>query len=109
MAAHGDDTASQSPRQKRSVKVSGTPAPVVTELIRHEYRHAALGVGLGLATIVGGCVLGIAGVAGHTSWTAKALGLSSSLTDAAPGVILFVVGVVVVFITRPRVNVSDVR
>ncbi|MDB4951168.1 MAG: hypothetical protein JWM27_3817 [Gemmatimonadetes bacterium] len=109
MAAESDDSVSKSARQRRSVKVSGTPAPVVSELIRHEYRHAALGMGLGLATIVGGCILGIAGAAGHTSWTAKLLGLNSTLTDAAPGVILFIVGVVLVFITRPRVNVSDVR
>lgn len=104
-----DESPTAPARQRRSVKVSGSPAPVVKELIRQEYRHAALGMGLGLACIVGGCVLGIAGVAGHTSWTAKVLGLNSNLTDATPGVILFIVGVVTVFITRPKVNISDVR
>ncbi len=49
------------------------------------------------------------GVAGSTSWTAKVLGLESNLNDAAPGVVLFLVGMFMVFITKPKVRVGELR
>jgi hypothetical protein len=57
-----------------------------------------------LACIIVGAILSLAGAVGHTSWTASALGLSTSLNDAAPGVIVFVVGIFMVLITRFRVR-----
>jgi hypothetical protein len=77
---------------------------LLQEAVRGEYGYAKLGLGLGLAAIIGGVILGLNGVAGTTSWTAKALGFESNLNDAAPGVILFIVGVFMIFFTRPRVK-----
>jgi hypothetical protein len=74
-----------------------------------EYRYAMLGLILGLATILGGCLLCLNGVAGHTSWTAKAFGLQSQINDAAPGVVLFIVGIFFVLITRPKVDLRKLR
>ena len=37
---------------------------------------------------------------GHTSWTARFLGAKSQITDAAPGAVLFIVGLFTVFFTR---------
>ena len=65
-----------------------------------KFVYSILGLFLGLACIVAGVVLGLSGVAGHTSWTASLLGLSTSMSDATPGVIIFVVGVFFVLITR---------
>jgi hypothetical protein len=53
-------------------------------------------------------VLGLHGVAGHTSWTASLLGFSTNLNDAAPGVILFVVGIFIVLITGFKVKASEI-
>jgi hypothetical protein len=79
---------------------------LLKQAIKGEYRYAMLGLILGLATILGGVILGLHGVAGSTSWTAKILGLESHINDAAPGVVLFVVGVFFVFITRPKVRLD---
>ncbi|HKX83235.1 MAG TPA: hypothetical protein VJL58_03355, partial [Pyrinomonadaceae bacterium] len=59
--------------------------------------------------IVGGVVLGLNGVAGSTSWTAKLLGMESSINDAAPGVVLFIVGLFIVYATKPNVTMKDIK
>lgn len=69
-----------------------------------KFVYSMTGLFLGLACIIAGVVLGLAGVAGHTSWTASALGLSTSMTDATPGVIIFVVGIFFVWMTRFKVR-----
>jgi phosphotransferase system glucose/maltose/N-acetylglucosamine-specific IIC component len=66
--------------------------------------YSLAGLLLGFSCIAAGVVLGLAGVAGHTTWTASLLGLSTSMSDAAPGVIVFVVGIFMVWITRFRVR-----
>lgn len=77
--------------------------------ISREYAYSMLGLVLGLACIIAGTILGLHGVAGSTSWTAKVLGLESNINDAAPGVVLFVVGVFYVWITRPKVRLKNIR
>jgi hypothetical protein len=47
-----------------------------------------------------GAGLCLAGVMGHTSWSA----FGSNINDAAPGVIVFVVGLFFVIITRFKVR-----
>jgi hypothetical protein len=82
---------------------------LVGAAIKGEYRYAALGLILGLATIICGTILGLHGVAGKTSWTASLLGLQSQISDATPGVVLFVVGIFLVWITKPKVDLKDIR
>lgn len=84
-------------------------AKVVSESIRWEYRYAMLGLILGLSAIVGGVILGLNGVAGSTSWTARAFGLQSDVNDAAPGVVLFIIGLFMVVATRPKVKLKDLK
>lgn len=67
-----------------------------------KFIYSVIGLILGLVCILSGVVLGLAGVVDKTTWVASALGLSTSLTDAPPGVIVFVVGIFVVLITRFR-------
>jgi hypothetical protein len=68
-----------------------------------------LGLILGLAAIIGGVILGLNGVAGSTSWTTKLLGLESQINDAAPGVVLFIVGLFMIWATKPTVRMKDIR
>jgi hypothetical protein len=72
-----------------------------------EYIYGILGLLLGLACILGGVILGLRGVTGSTSWTADALGLSSNINDATPGVVLFVVGIFLVWITKPKLHFKN--
>ncbi|ENF8746773.1 hypothetical protein ABRI18_000339 [Vibrio fluvialis] len=69
-------------------------------LAKYELINAILGQFLGLVCILGGVALFFNGVAGSTSWTAKILGAESTITDAAPGVVLFIVGLFFVVVTR---------
>ncbi|MFZ0749092.1 MAG: hypothetical protein WAM70_07015, partial [Pyrinomonadaceae bacterium] len=84
-------------------------ANLLGKAVDAEYRYATLGLVLGLATIIGGIILGLNGVAGSTSWTARLIGLESKINDAAPGVVLFIVGIFLVFITRPKVSLDNLR
>lgn len=70
--------------------------------LRTRYLYSTLGLGLGALAIVGGVVLGVSGVTGSTAWTAHVLGLESNINDATPGVMLFIVGVFMVWITKPE-------
>jgi hypothetical protein len=82
---------------------------ILKTTIMWEYIYAMLGLVLGLSCVLGGIVLGLHGVAGNTSWTAKVLGLSSTVNDATPGVVLFIVGIFMVFITRPKVKLGKLN
>ncbi|HEX9000127.1 MAG TPA: hypothetical protein VGB07_09540 [Blastocatellia bacterium] len=84
-------------------------AHLIAEAIKGEYSYGKLGLVLGLSSIIGGIVLGLNGVAGSTSWTAKLLGLESKINDAAPGVVLFIVGLFMVWATKPRVKMKDLK
>jgi hypothetical protein len=67
--------------------------------------YSLAGLLLGLAAIIAGAVLGLHGVYGATSWTARVLGASSQVSDAAPGTVLFIVGFFVVWVTRYGVKI----
>jgi hypothetical protein len=71
-------------------------------IARFRLIYSLCGMVLGLVCILGGIVLFLRGVTGATSWTAKLLGAESSMTDAAPGAILFIVGLLLVVATRFR-------
>ena len=90
-------------------KRSSASERLLTKAITGEYRYAMLGLVLGMAAIIGGVILGLNGVAGSTSWTAKILGLESNVNDAAPGVVLFLVGLFLVRSTKPNVKLDNLR
>jgi hypothetical protein len=84
-------------------------AEILSQAIKNEYRYATLGLVLGLCAILGGTILALHGIVGHTSWTASLLGFESKINDAAPGAILFIVGIFFVFITKPHVKLGDLK
>lgn len=67
--------------------------------------YSLAGLVFGLACIVGGILLFFHGVAGSSSWVGEFIGVQSKLSDAAPGTVLFVVGLAVVWLTRFAVRV----
>ena len=96
------------PKNPNSTKNSPSER-LIAEAIKGEYSYGKLGLILGLSSIVGGIILGLNGVAGSTSWTASLLGLESKINDAAPGVVLFIVGLFMVWATKPKVKMQDLR
>jgi F0F1-type ATP synthase membrane subunit c/vacuolar-type H+-ATPase subunit K len=77
---------------------------VITEASNHQLIYSLAGLGLGLACVVGGIVLSLAGVDGRMSWAANFLGASSKIVEAAPGAALFIVGIFIVYVTRFRIK-----
>ncbi|HKV30306.1 MAG TPA: hypothetical protein VJT14_04735 [Candidatus Dormibacteraeota bacterium] len=69
--------------------------------------YSLAGLVFGLACIVGGILLFFHGVAGSSSWVGEFIGAQSKLSDAAPGTVLFVVGLAVVWLTRFTVRVKQ--
>jgi len=69
--------------------------------------YSLAGLVLGLACVIGGILLFFHGVAGTSSWVGEVIGVKSKLSDAAPGTVLFVVGLAVVFLTRFTVRVRQ--
>ena len=82
---------------------------------RHFWGHLAVlqliyslaGLVFGLACVVGGILLFFHGVVGSSSWVGQFIGVQSKLSDAAPGTVLFVVGLAVVWLTRFSVRVRQ--
>src|SRR2546423_15688372 len=69
--------------------------------------YSLAGLVFGLACIVGGIALFFHGVSGFSSWGGEFIRVQSKLSDAAPGPVLFVVGMVVVRVTPFRVRVRQ--
>jgi hypothetical protein len=62
--------------------------------------YSLTGLVAGLVIALGGVILFLYGIAGNTRWAISMLAIDSELSDAAPGTILFVVGLLVVCATR---------
>ena len=84
-------------------------ARIVSQAVTGEYIYGILGLIIGLAAIMSGVALCVHGVVGSTSWTADLLSLKSELNDAAPGVVLFVVGLFIVIFTKPKVKLKNLN
>lgn len=69
--------------------------------------YSLAGLVLGLACVIGGILLFFHGVAGSSSWVGQVIGVQSKLSDAAPGTVLFIVGLAVVWLTRFSVRVRQ--
>lgn len=76
-------------------------------LARLQLIYSLAGLVFGLGCIVGGLGLFLHGVVGSSSWIGEFVGIQSKLLDAAPGTVLFVVGLAVVWLTRFSVRVRQ--
>ena len=74
--------------------------------VKYQFIYSILGLVLGLCCIVGGIILFLNGITGSTDWTLKIWGSESIINDAGAGVVLFIVGLFVVFITRYSIKAT---
>ncbi len=82
---------------------------VLMRAVMGEYIYAMAGLVAGLGAIIAGVMLLYRGVSGSSSWVAEVLGLSSEISDAPPGVILFVVGLFIIWVSKPKVVLERLR
>ncbi len=74
--------------------------------VKFQFIYSIAGLILGLACVIGGIILFLHGITGPlANWTTTLLGIN--ISDAAPGAILFVVGLLFVWITRFSVTTSQ--
>ena len=69
--------------------------------------YSLMGLMLGVLCIIGGILLFLNGIIGSVSWSAELLGNSTELSDAAPGTVLFIVGLFIVVITKFDFKISS--
>lgn len=86
------------------VDLQGLPPSVAKKIAMYQLIYSLTGVILGFVCIIGGIILFLAGVTGSSQWIVNLVGSDSKLSNAAPGAILFVVGLFIVLVTRYRVK-----
>ncbi|MCR9625304.1 hypothetical protein NB476_23595 [Vibrio sp. RM-44-3] len=69
-------------------------------LARYQLIYSVIGLFLGLVCICGGIYLFIQGITGEMNWSLKVFGNESVIANAAPGAVLFIVGLFLVIVTK---------
>lgn len=72
----------------------------IRRIVRYQFIYSIVGVIFGASSMIVGSILLYLGLSGSSSFTTKLLGADISITDAGPGTVLFIVGLLVVFITK---------
>ncbi len=99
-------TLSDSSPALRSTEVpERSPPEFWARALRFQFLYSLSGLLLGTVCMLLGTLLFLFGLTGDTTWTASMMGFDSKLTDAAPGTVLFVVGLFVVVLTRYVVRI----
>lgn len=80
---------------------------MVTTVSFYQLIYSMASLFIGLFCIIGGIALFFNGITGNTSWTAEFLGAKSKISDAAPGVVLFIVGLFIIWVTKFNVRVKQ--
>ena len=81
----------------------------IERIVAKEYRYAILGLIFGIIFAVCGLVLTVFSIAGKSSLTASLSELKIDVQDAAPGVIGIIVGFLIIYATRPSVNLGRIK
>lgn len=110
--ASPQQTKNSSSRQTGSTLLSKNisyqrPDRLLGQLSKHQFVYSLSGIILGFTCIVGGAGLFLNGISGSMNWLARFLGAESNITNAAPGVILFIVGVFMVWVTRYDFSIKE--
>jgi hypothetical protein len=77
---------------------------VQTQLIKSEAENARTGRMVGLLVILVGVILTIAGATGAVDLKLSGMGLSAQVANAAPGVVLALSGLVIIWRTNLKVT-----
>ena len=88
------------PTRRVEVPPGGEGSDLWKSAAFYQLVYSLAGLVLGLACIVGGIILFAMGIGGSINWIVKAEGFHSQLANAAPGAVLFLVGLLVVWTTR---------
>lgn len=88
------------PEASPELGIYAKPLPTLEKVSTHQLIYSLTGLLVGVLCIVAGLVLFLMGVTGNVGWQISIPGVESNLANATPGVVVFVVGLLIVFITR---------
>ena len=80
---------------------------LLLQLGRQQLVYSLTGLCVSVICIVGGVMLFAFGTIGSSTWVANVLGAESKITDAAPGAVLFVAGVLLAVVTRYAFKIKE--
>lgn len=73
----------------------------------YQFIYSILGWLLGFSCVVGGILLFFYGISGNSDMKGAVGGFNITVTNAAPGTILFIIGIFVVWVTRFKIKVKS--
>jgi hypothetical protein len=69
------------------------------------YRIGLLtGQGIGGLVLLGGIILSLLGISGSIEWLVEAVGITSKLTNASPGIVIAMIGAAILWRYKPHVS-----
>ena len=83
------------------------PQQVQENLIKAERENASSGRTAGIFVIVLGALLMVAGIAGAVDLTLEGLGMKAKAAKAAPGIVLMLVGLFIIWRSNLKVTVAQ--
>ncbi|HVP96510.1 hypothetical protein [Methanoregula sp.] len=101
-----DDTNKRYIRIHNCSILSETPHEIAELIIKAEERKAKSGLIIGFICILLGAGLTVSGATGAINWNFNIGGFNSSLSNAAPGVVLMIIGFLVIIVTNYKVVVK---
>lgn len=90
------------PRVHIEYDVENMSEETILHLAKTQLLYSFLGLVFGIFTIIAGCILLYLGISGESNFVADTFGVKAELTDATPGTVLFVVGLLIIVVTRFR-------
>lgn len=88
------------PRVQIEYEVENVGEETVQQLAKAQLLYSFSGLALGVFVMILGCVLLYLGISGESNFIADTLGIKAEISNAAPGTVLIVVGLIVVIATR---------
>lgn len=87
-------------------KFSDNNPKEVAALSRMQLIYSILGLVVGVLCIIFGTYLYLNGAINNTKWIIDVMNIKSELSDAGPGAVLFVVGLLVIAITKYNIKIK---
>lgn len=78
----------------------GIDSDLIKKVIQYQFIYSICGLIMGLLCTIGGIILLMKGISGSINLSSKTESMTHSITNASPGVILFFVGLYVVWATK---------
>ncbi|MBR0872629.1 hypothetical protein JQ633_19865 [Bradyrhizobium tropiciagri] len=91
------------------VEIDGLDPKAALRIIEADSKAGRFGRASGFCFVIAGLMLILLGAAGGTTIAVSLVGLSINLNDAAPGIVLAIVGLSLYFVYRPNVTIVSKR